>query len=367
MSRRFSLVVILLSVFCLPANLAAFDLDQVVGQVSESHYRQFHTNVENSGLGLYGGSSYNQGYRGRDGNAGDGSLGNQEARLYLQDSFASFGLDVSVQGTYKNVVGELRGKTNPDRIFIIGAHYDTTSGGDRPGGDDNASGTAAVLEAARVLSQYEFDATIRFIGFNAEEDGLLGSRDYVDNYVIPNNQNVVGMINLDMILRPAFDSGNQAIDLDLSTRTSNTAAVDLAEKFINIAAEHAPTLQIDDTIANLNGGSDQDSFARRGIAAFLASENTASEIWGGSNDYYHTTNDASDRLANDPNSPSGVTYDFAFATDVTRASVGLLASEAGLHASVPEPGTVGMCILLGSGALIVVLRRRKTRVALADA
>jgi len=44
---------------------------------------------------------------------------------------------------------------------------------------------AGVLEAARVLSQHRFEATIRFIGFNAEEDGLLGSQDYVANHVIP--------------------------------------------------------------------------------------------------------------------------------------------------------------------------------------
>ncbi len=49
---------------------------------------------------------------------------------------------------------------------------------------------------------------------------------------------------------------------------------------------------------------------------------------GESNDYYHTFDDASDRLANDPYGPSGVTYDFPFATDIVRASVALIAQEA---------------------------------------
>ncbi len=55
------------------------------------------------------------------------------------------------------------------------------------------------------MSQYRFESTIRFIGFNAEEDGLVGSKDYVNNHVIPSGENIVGMINMDMILRPGSD------------------------------------------------------------------------------------------------------------------------------------------------------------------
>ena len=79
----------------------------------------------------------------------------------------------------------------------------------------------------------------------------------------------------------------------------------------------------------------------------LAAENTAGEIWGGSNAYYHSGEDASDGLANDPFSPSGVLYDYGFAADVVRATVATLAIEAGL---VPEPGTM---LLVGLGALIL--------------
>lgn len=309
-------------------SIAHGQIGDIVSQVSQSQYANYHIDVENSGLGLYGGSSYDQGYRGRNGNSGPGSLGNQEARLYLQDTFQAMGLDVSIQGTYRNVVGELPGVTNPDSIFIVGAHYDTTSGGDRPGGDDNASGTAGVVEAARVLSQYQFEATIRFIGFNAEEDGLLGSSDYVQNEVLANDENVVGMVNLDMILRPEWDSGGADIDLDLGTRTNYQASVAWAQEFATAAEQYAPSMVIDQTIFNVNGGSDQDPFVTAGIPAFLAVENTAQEIWGGSNEYYHTFHDASDRLANDPNGPSGVSYDFAFATDVTRITVALIAEHA---------------------------------------
>ena len=163
----------------------AVDVDDVVDQVSQSQYATYQVKVQDMGLGLYGGTTYNQGYRNRDGWKGDGTLGNQEARLYLTNKFTSMGLTVSIQGDYKNVVAELRGTETPNTIYIVGGHYDHVGGilhtGSFPGGDDNASGTAGVLEAARVLSQYQFKSTIRFIGFNAEEDGLLGSSDYVSH------------------------------------------------------------------------------------------------------------------------------------------------------------------------------------------
>ena len=82
-------------------------------------------------------------------------------------------------------------------------------------------------------------------------------------------------------------------------------------------------------------GSDNDSFYDGGIPSFLAIENSDGDWYPPNpiaNTYYHTAEDASDRLANDPNSPSGVTYDYAFATDVTRAGVALLAQEAVLVA-----------------------------------
>lgn len=92
----------------------------VVDGVSQAHYQTFHLQVENMGLGLYGGADYDMGLRNRDGWEGPGSLGNQEARLYLQDAFEGMGLSVSLQGSYLNVVGELTGTTTPENIYIIG-------------------------------------------------------------------------------------------------------------------------------------------------------------------------------------------------------------------------------------------------------
>ncbi|UCC32787.1 MAG: M28 family peptidase, partial [Phycisphaerales bacterium] len=97
------------------------------------------------------------------------------AQANIISLFASFGLTVTLEpfdyygATYHNVVGTHLGTATPDQEYVIGAHYDSV---DNPGADDNASGVALVLEAARVLSRYESDFTIRFVAFDREEQGL---------------------------------------------------------------------------------------------------------------------------------------------------------------------------------------------------
>jgi hypothetical protein len=309
------------------------DVQAVVNNVSQKQYRTYHLDIENMGLGMYGGAHYDMGYRNRDGWEGLGSLGNQEARLYIMDTFRAMGLRVSEQGSYLNVVGELTGTTTPENIYIISSHYDHLEG-DMPGGDDNASGTAGVLEAARVLSQYQFGSTIRFICFNAEEDKQIGSKDYVNKHVIPNAEKIVGMINIEMILRPGSDANpHTVIDAELEAQSKHPPSVAWAREFLQAAIDYVPSLIVNDTIIDCESTSDNDAFLNNGYPAFLVLENSLPDFWI-ANKYYHGFNDASDRLANDPDSPSGVTYDFAFATDVTRAVVALIAQEAVL---VPEP------------------------------
>lgn len=313
-----------------PALACADAIADAVGKVSVEQYKTYEVTLENMGLGLYGGPGYNQGYRNRDGWANGGTLGNQEARLYLTDQFTSLGLTVRTQGIYQNVVAEWPGTVTPQEIYIVCAHYDTTSGGERPGGDDNASGTAGVLEAARVLTQYHFRSTLRFIAFNAEEEWMKGSQEYVDT--LPTDANIMGVINLDMILRPAWDSNPQApLDLELETLNAPFCTA-WVETFVGAAATYVPSLVIDPNshypVFFWDAG-DHGPFARAGYPAFIAIENSADEIWyRRSNVYYHSAQDASDGLANDPNSPSGVTYDYDFAADVVKATVATLALRA---------------------------------------
>jgi len=325
-------VTFLISIYARPGACGDMVLD-VVNEVSVDQYRAYQVDIENMGLGLYGGPAYNQGARNRDGWRGGGTLGNQEASLYLADQFLAMGLTTTIQGDFRNVIAELRGVRTPENIYIVGGHYDTTSSGEFPGGDDNASGTAAVLEAARVLSRRRFNATLRFIGFNAEEDWMWGSQDYVDKVLVPNGENVLGVINLDMILRPAWDSDPlRPIDLELETGTSARGFA-WVNVFKKAAAMYAPSLVIDPAapFTDYWDAGDQGPFIAAGYPTLLAIDNSAMEIWSGqANAYYHTSRDASDKLANSPASPSGVTYDYDFAADVVRATVATLAGQAGI-------------------------------------
>jgi len=349
MSKRTSLraAVGLLTLWfvCVASSAAAMPAGMVgpwdaVQQVSESQYRTYQVTIQDMGLGLYGGPAYDQGYRNRynTGGSATASLGFQEATLYLTDQFDAMGLDVSTQGDYANVVGELTGTETPENIFIVAGHYDHPQADfTAPGGDDNASGTAGVLEAARVLSPYRFESTIRFIAFGGEEGWMLGAKDYLSKVVQPNNENVVGMLNMDMILRPGWDSDpNAVIDLDVSTGAS-PACQAWASKYMIAGATYAPSLVFDSRNPQTDDWypGDQGPFIELGYPGLMIAENNAQEIWYlGAHDYYHTAGDATDRGANDPDNGSGVVYDYPFATDVVRTTVGMIAEEARI---VPEP------------------------------
>lgn len=132
----------------------------------------------------------------------------------------------------QNVILTKPGETSPDQIVILCAHYDSHGG---PGADDNASGVAACLEAARVLSHGRFARTIQIIFFTAEElsPGLLGSRLYVSQLSAQVKDNIVAVINLDTIagnnLRVSRTKGpnaSQTEDLNIGYCGPRTPFVD---------------------------------------------------------------------------------------------------------------------------------------------
>jgi hypothetical protein len=113
------------------------------------------------------------------------SEGNRRAADYLHSRLAAIsGLEVTyASGVYRNVIASLPGTGNASgEVVVVGAHYDTFSSdpGRATGATDNAAGVAIVLELARVMSAHEFDRTVRFAFWNAEEQGLAGSRAYVE-------------------------------------------------------------------------------------------------------------------------------------------------------------------------------------------
>lgn len=95
-----------------------------------------------------------------------------------------------------NLIVTKTGTTFPDTYLIIDGHYDTYNG---PGVNDNGSGTAIVLEAARMLANVETAYSIKFIHFTAEELGLVGSTHYVENTVIPENMDIRLVLNIDEV------------------------------------------------------------------------------------------------------------------------------------------------------------------------
>src|SRR4030095_3085681 len=105
-----------------------------------------------------------------------------------------------------NIVATLRG-TQPestDRMYVVGGHYDsmcsspTDAKCDAPGANDDASGTAAVLEMARVMAKYKFDATIVFMAVAGEEQSLLGSTHFAEQ-AKQKNWNIDAMFTNDIV------------------------------------------------------------------------------------------------------------------------------------------------------------------------
>ena len=105
-----------------------------------------------------------------------------------------------------NVVATLKGSQpeSRDRIYVVSGHYDsmcnspTDAKCDAPGANDDASGTAAVLEMARVMAKYEFDATVVFMAVAGEEQSLLGATHYAEQAKLK-NWNIDAMFTNDII------------------------------------------------------------------------------------------------------------------------------------------------------------------------
>ncbi len=131
--------------------------------------------------------------------------GNKLASSYLFDTYKSFGYAPEYQwfprseaagGQTANVIATLKGTVNPELVYVVSSHYDSVATG--PGADDDSSGTAALLETARMLAGHPQPATIVFASFTGEESGLLGSREFVRR-AVADKMRIVGALNNDMV------------------------------------------------------------------------------------------------------------------------------------------------------------------------
>jgi len=174
-----------------------------------------------------------------------------------------------------------------DEIVIIGGHEDSTSTNINiaPGADDDATGSATVMEVFRVLAQNNFcpRRTIEFHTYAGEEGGLIGSNNVAQTYN-NNNVNVVSMVQFDMT---AFDD-NEPIALirDYTSATLNTFLTQLLDAYV-------PELDYVTNSACGYGCSDHAAWTSRGYHASFPFE----AAFGDHNNLIHTANDTNSRIS----------------------------------------------------------------------
>ena len=243
-------------------------------------------------------------------------------RSYIRSNFSEYDVDITNQPfPYSdtegiNIIGTKTGQRDTSAFYIIDGHYDTIT--TTPGADDNASGTAGMLEAMRVLSQFNFDTGIKFIAFDTEELGLVGSRFYARNK--PPREEIRGLINFEMIGYVCrgesecrdFPNADTTI-YNISSRFSNV----LSDEFIAVGETYVPALGI------VSASDDGDpNFRRSDHAPFWDIGVDALFITDGANfrtPHYHRSTDTIDQL------------DMEFATNIVRTAVGTIAKLAGFN------------------------------------
>jgi hypothetical protein len=214
--------------------------------------------------------------------------GNDKAADFIQQKLEAFGIEAYTEQftpSGRNVYGLQQGLEFSDQYYIICAHYDSMPDSSlSPGADDNASGTATVLEAARILSEYAPNYSIVYALWDEEEQGLLGSSYYAWN-ADQNDQNIQGVINIDMI---GWDSNN---DGEFRINVRDTAnSVMLSDRMVSLHAQY--DIGLAPQVYNPGSGSDNLPFWYFGYSA-IGVEEMHGKDW---NAYYHTTEDKFDKF-----------------------------------------------------------------------
>ncbi len=186
------------------------------------------------------------------------------ASQYILSKFDEYGLETEMfefdyygNPSTPNIIGIQWGTTYPDEYVVCGSHYDSYSfSGICPGADDNATGVAAVIETARILSQHKFERSIIYCSFSAEELGLIGSEAYAE-YCESMGMNIVGYFNNDM---NGYLNPGDEIHIDLIYPNSVEA---IGDYYMNVASVYFPDMQVRHVNFQL-GDSDHTSFNQHG-------------------------------------------------------------------------------------------------------
>ena len=270
-----------------------------------------------------------------------------EVQTSIETHFANLNLEVEIQdipeGNYvgKNIIGTLRGKSASKDFYVLDGHYDSVN--DTPGADDNASAVAGVMEAARILSNYGFEHTIRFIGFDLEENGLKGSLAYIEKVNIAPDD-FKGMINFEMIgyfddapnsqnypgaFQASFPEAYALIEADdfRGNFIVNAGAINLTplqDTFFSVAQTYVPELKVINLTATNFSDLPNQALLRSDHAPFWFTGRPAIMLTDGAefrNPNYHTPNDLKETL------------DLEFMSNVVKAAIATLAELAGIKNS----------------------------------
>ncbi len=217
---------------------------------------------------------------------------------WLADEFAESGyVDVSYD-TFRcwsyqdtvdaaNIIAVKPGATRPDEYVVIGGHYDSISTENfhdpfayAPGADDNATGVAGVLEAARILAPLELERSVIFALWSGEEVGLRGSRAWVAD-AVDAGMDIVAYLNMDVI-------GYTDEDPPVAVVYCDTTSLAIAGLMQDLIIDHTPYDCV--TTVQPIGASDQNSFWEQG---FNVLDTSSGAGWS---PYHHTPNDIIDHV-----------------------------------------------------------------------
>ena len=178
----------------------------------------------------------------------------------------------------RNIVATQLGKTNPNDIYIICAHYDSKAD---YCADDNASGTATVLEIARILSTQCMDNTLIYALWDEEEIGLRGASFYATQ-ASNNGDNILGVLNIDMM---GYD-GDDDDDFDIDVRPIANS-LGMKDDLVGLLATYGFNLNVN-VVNPGTPASDHARFWDQGFSAVLVGES-----WENSDQtpHYHSSTD----------------------------------------------------------------------------
>jgi Peptidase family M28 len=248
--------------------------------------------------------------------------------LYFEKQLFNFG-----GSTGQNLIASLPGTGSAEKVLVVDAHYDTVS--NAPGADDNGSGTVGMMEMARLLSRYPSKKTQRYIGFDLEESGLVGSLNYVASG-IPAGEQIEGVFNFEMIGYWSNEPNSQTLPTgfgllfplqamqvadnqyrgDFITNVGNNNSQTLIQMFANSAQQYVPGLKVISLSVPGNGQQVPD-LRRSDHAPFWDSNRKALMLTDGANfrnECYHTPGDTLEEKLN-----------FTFMSNVVKATIAAMA------------------------------------------